>query len=78
MHYQRGPFDDPKSYREAGHRLDEIDRMLQLLAIVAKEPPVVFEAEPVRDEKLKVLKALRGIPRNRSANGPCAASTGPA
>src|SRR4029079_16896331 len=30
--------------------------------IVAMEPPVVFEAEPVRDEKLKVLKALRRIP----------------
>jgi glucose-6-phosphate 1-dehydrogenase len=25
------------------------------------EPPVIFEAEAVRDEKLKVLKALRGI-----------------
>src|SRR5207245_972778 len=36
--------------------------MLQLLSIVAMEPPVVFEAEPVRDEKLKVLKALRRIP----------------
>jgi glucose-6-phosphate 1-dehydrogenase len=36
--------------------------MLQLLSIIAMEPPVVFEAEPVRDEKLKVLKALRRIP----------------
>jgi glucose-6-phosphate 1-dehydrogenase len=32
------------------------------LTIVAMEAPVVFEAEPVRDEKLKVLKALRRIP----------------
>jgi glucose-6-phosphate 1-dehydrogenase len=38
-----------------------VNHMLQLLAIVAMEPPVVFEAEPVRDEKLKVLKALRRI-----------------
>jgi glucose-6-phosphate 1-dehydrogenase len=38
------------------------NHMLQLLSIVAMEPPVVFEAEPVRDEKLKVLKALRRIP----------------
>jgi glucose-6-phosphate 1-dehydrogenase len=39
-----------------------VNHMLQLLTIVAMEPPVVFEAEPVRDEKLKVLKALRRIP----------------
>jgi hypothetical protein len=38
-----------------------VNHMLQLLTIVAMEPPVVFEAEPVRDEKLKVLKALRRI-----------------
>jgi glucose-6-phosphate 1-dehydrogenase len=38
-----------------------VNHMLQLLAIVAMEPPVAFEAEPVRDEKLKVLKALRRI-----------------
>src|SRR4030095_609926 len=38
------------------------NHMLQLLSIVAMEPPVTFEAEPVRDEKLKVLKALRRIP----------------
>src|SRR3979411_506317 len=38
-----------------------VNHMLQLLSIVAMEPPVVFEAEPVRDEKLKVLKALRRI-----------------
>ncbi|HEY0581480.1 MAG TPA: glucose-6-phosphate dehydrogenase, partial [Chloroflexota bacterium] len=38
-----------------------VNHMLQLLTIVAMEPPVIFEAEPVRDEKLKVLKALRRI-----------------
>jgi glucose-6-phosphate 1-dehydrogenase len=42
-----------------------VNHMLQLLAIIAMEPPVVFEAEPVRDEKLKVLKALRRIPAER-------------
>jgi glucose-6-phosphate 1-dehydrogenase len=39
-----------------------VNHMLQLLSVVAMEPPVVFESEPVRDEKLKVLKALRRIP----------------
>jgi glucose-6-phosphate 1-dehydrogenase len=33
---------------------------------MAMEPPVVFEAEPVRDEKLKVLKAV--APRSRRAD----------
>lgn len=39
-----------------------VNHMLQLLTIVAMEPPVVFDAEPVRDEKVKVLKALQRIP----------------
>jgi glucose-6-phosphate 1-dehydrogenase len=43
-----------------------VNHMLQLLSIVAMEPPVAFEAEPVRDEKLKVLKALRRIPPERT------------
>ncbi len=54
---QRGGF-----YDQTGAFRDVVENhMLQLLSIVAMEPPVVFEAEPVRDEKLKVLKALRRI-----------------
>src|SRR6185437_11837630 len=50
-------------YDKIGAFRDVVENhMLQLLAIVGMEPPVVFEAEPVRDEKLKVLKALRRIP----------------
>ncbi|GAC1314433.1 MAG: glucose-6-phosphate dehydrogenase [Chloroflexota bacterium] len=50
-------------YDQIGAFRDVVENhMLQLLSIVAMEPPVVFEAEPVRDEKLKVLKALRPIP----------------
>jgi len=49
-------------YEQIGAFRDMVENhMLQLLSIVAMEPPVVFEAEPVRDEKLKVLKALRRI-----------------
>ena len=63
-------------YDEIGAFRDVIENhMLQLLAIVAMEPPVVFEAEPVRDEKLKVLKALRRIPPNKLASLRCAGST---
>jgi glucose-6-phosphate 1-dehydrogenase len=35
------------------------NHMLQLLCLVAMEPPVSLEADRVRDEKLKVLRALR-------------------
>jgi glucose-6-phosphate 1-dehydrogenase len=50
-------------YDQIGAFRDVVENhMLQLLSIVAMEPPVVFEAEPVRDEKLKVIKALRRIP----------------
>jgi glucose-6-phosphate 1-dehydrogenase len=50
-------------YDQIGAFRDVVENhMLQLLSIVAMEPPVAFEAEPVRDEKLKVLKAMRRIP----------------
>ena len=35
------------------------NHMLQLLALVAMEPPVDFDATSVRDEKVKVLRSLR-------------------
>lgn len=34
----------------------------QLLCLVALEPPVAFEADAVRDEKVKVLRSVRRIP----------------
>ena len=37
------------------------NHMLQLVSLVAMEPPVEFEANAVRDEKVKVLRALRPI-----------------
>jgi len=47
-------------YEEAGALRDMVqNHMLQVLALVAMEPPVTFEAEGVRDEKVKVLRALR-------------------
>ncbi|HEC24225.1 MAG TPA: glucose-6-phosphate dehydrogenase [Chloroflexi bacterium] len=35
------------------------NHILQLLTLVAMEPPVAFEADAVRDEKVKVLRAMR-------------------
>jgi glucose-6-phosphate 1-dehydrogenase len=37
------------------------NHMLQLLALVAMEPPVDFDATAVRDEKVKVLRSLRPL-----------------
>jgi len=51
-----------ETYDEAGAIRDMLqNHMLQLLTMVAMEPPVAFEADAVRDEKLKVLRALRPI-----------------
>ena len=41
------------------------NHMLQLVSLLAMEPPVAFEADAVRDEKVKVLRALREFPRGR-------------
>jgi glucose-6-phosphate 1-dehydrogenase len=35
------------------------NHMLQLLTLVAMEPPAGFDAEPYRDEKLKLLRTIR-------------------
>nr|WP_210324385.1 glucose-6-phosphate dehydrogenase [Aestuariivirga litoralis] len=37
------------------------NHILQLLCLVAMEPPSSMEADPVRDEKLKVLKSLKPL-----------------
>src|SRR3990172_1852022 len=47
-------------YETAGVLRDMIQpHMFQLLALVAMEPPISFEADAVRDEKVKVLRAIR-------------------
>jgi glucose-6-phosphate 1-dehydrogenase len=40
------------------------NHMLQLVSLVAMEPPSAFEANAVRDEKVKVLRALRELPKS--------------
>ena len=37
------------------------NHLLQLLCLIAMEPPVSLDADRVRDEKLKVLRALRPL-----------------
>ncbi len=49
-------------YDTAGALRDMVqNHILQLLCLVAMEPPVSLDADAVRDEKLKVLKALQPI-----------------
>jgi len=49
-------------YEQAGVVRDMFqNHLLQLLALTAMEPPVAFRAEEVRDEKAKVLRAVRPI-----------------
>jgi len=48
-----------KYYEEAGILRDMIqNHVLQLVCLTAMEPPVAFDADAVRDEKIKVLRAV--------------------
>jgi glucose-6-phosphate 1-dehydrogenase len=49
-------------YEEAGAMRDMVqNHLLQILALVAMEPPVSLEAEAIRDEKVKLLKSIRPL-----------------
>ena len=57
-------------YDDSGALRDMVqNHMLQLLALVAMEPPTSFDATAVRDEKVKVLRALRHIGRDETVTG---------
>ena len=61
-------------YNETGALLDMVqNHLLQILCLVAMDPPHALNAESVRNEKLKVLKALRkfdeNTPHNQSVKG---------
>ncbi len=49
-------------YEESGVLRDMFQsHMMQLLAVTAMEPPALFEADQVRDEHVKVFRAIRPI-----------------
>jgi glucose-6-phosphate 1-dehydrogenase len=51
-------------YEETGALRDMVqNHMLQVLSLVTMEPPVSLEAEPIRDEKVKLLKSIRPFTR---------------
>ena len=52
---QRGGY-----YEEAGALRDMVqNHLLQVLSLIAMEPPVSLDAESIRDEKVKLLKSIR-------------------
>jgi glucose-6-phosphate 1-dehydrogenase len=54
---RRGPY-----YEHAGALRDIVqNHALQLLSLVAMEPPIALEAGSTRDEKVKVLRAIRPL-----------------
>jgi glucose-6-phosphate 1-dehydrogenase len=57
-------------YDEVGALRDMVqNHMLQLLTLVAMEPPAHFDATAVRDEKVKVLRALRPVAPGEAVTG---------
>lgn len=57
---------------DVGHRADYYDQsgvlrdmfqnhLMQLLALVAMEPPAAFDADAIRDEKVKTMRAIRPL-----------------
>jgi len=49
-------------YEEAGALRDMVqNHLLQVMALIAMEPPVSLEAESIRDEKVKLLKSIRPL-----------------
>ncbi len=57
-------------YDDAGALRDMVqNHMLQLLALVAMEPPGSFDATAVRDEKVKVLRSLRKVEESQTVTG---------
>lgn len=51
----RGPY-----YEEAGNLKDMIqNHLLQVVALIAMDPPISLDSESIRDEKTKVFKAIR-------------------
>ena len=57
-------------YEEAGVVRDVLqNHLLQLLTLTAMEPPTAFGADSVRDEKVKVLRAIRPVQPDAAVRG---------
>ncbi len=57
-------------YDRAGAMRDMVqNHLMQLLCLIAMEPPAKFEPDAVRDEKLKVIRALDEVPPHHIVRG---------
>ena len=64
-------------YERAGAMRDMMqNHMMQLLCLIAMEPPAKFEPDSVRDEKLKVIRALDPVEPHHIQRGQYTASDG--
>ena len=61
---RKGFYDDTGALRDMVQ-----NHMLQLLALTAMEPPRNFDATSIRDEKVKVLRALRTVKAEEMVRG---------
>ena len=57
-------------YDKSGAMRDMVqNHMMQLLCLIAMEPPYHFDPDAVRDEKLKVIRALKPVPPENIVRG---------
>jgi glucose-6-phosphate 1-dehydrogenase len=65
-------------YEEAGALRDMVaNHLLQLLTLTAMEPPVAFDADSVREEKVQVLRSIRRLKPEQAAERTVRAQYGP-
>jgi glucose-6-phosphate 1-dehydrogenase len=65
-------------YEEAGALRDMVaNHLLQLLTLTAMEPPVAFDADSVREEKVQVLRSIRRMTPEQVAERAVRAQYGP-
>ncbi|CAI8953832.1 Glucose-6-phosphate 1-dehydrogenase [Methylocaldum szegediense] len=64
-HSEMAGIEDRADYYETAGALRDMiqSHLMQMLALVAMEPPATMDAESIRDEKVKVLKSIRPIPK---------------
>ena len=65
-------------YEESGALRDMVaNHLLQLLTLTAMEPPVAFDADSVREEKVQVLRSIRRLQPDEVAERTVRAQYGP-
>jgi glucose-6-phosphate 1-dehydrogenase len=65
-------------YEEAGALRDMVaNHLLQLLTLTAMEPPVAFDADSVREEKVQILRSIRRLKPEQVAERSTRAQYGP-